>query len=64
LKTFGDDVSDDDWVLVHDAARPCLSEEMLDHLIVGVGDDAIGGLLAVRMADTLKAANDSNRVVG
>jgi 2-C-methyl-D-erythritol 4-phosphate cytidylyltransferase len=49
-------------VLVHDAARPCLSIELIDRLIGEVGDDAIGGLLAVQVADTLKAADESNRV--
>jgi len=62
LKALSEDVGPDDWVLVHDAARPCLSIELLDRLIEGVGDDAIGGLLAVRIADTLKAADESNRV--
>lgn len=62
LKALGEDVGEDDWVLVHDAARPCLSNELIDHLIETVGDDAIGGLLAVRIADTLKAADESNRV--
>lgn len=62
LKALGEDVGEDDWVLVHDAARPCLSTELIDRLIEEVGDDAIGGLLAVRVADTLKAADESNRV--
>ena len=62
LNALGEDVDPDDWVLVHDAARPCLSTELLDRLIEGVGDDAIGGLLAVRVADTLKIADESNRV--
>jgi len=63
LQALGEDVSEDDWVLVHDAARPCLSHELLDRLIAGVGDDAIGGLLAVRVADTLKSSDEGNRVV-
>ncbi|MHB1086100.1 MAG: 2-C-methyl-D-erythritol 4-phosphate cytidylyltransferase [Thiobacillus sp.] len=46
----------DDWVLVHDAARPCLPDEMLDKLLVEVADDPVGGLLAVPVADTLKRA--------
>lgn len=62
LRALGDDVGEDDWVLVHDAARPCISRELLDWLIDGVGDDAIGGLLAVRVADTLKLADQGNRV--
>ncbi len=46
----------DDWVLVHDAARPCLPDEMLGKLLDQVADDPVGGLLAVPVADTLKRA--------
>jgi 2-C-methyl-D-erythritol 4-phosphate cytidylyltransferase len=46
----------DDWVLVHDAARPCLPDEMLTKLLDEVADDSVGGLLAVPVADTLKRA--------
>lgn len=46
----------DDWVLVHDAARPCLPDEMLTKLLDEVADDPVGGLLAVPVADTLKRA--------
>jgi 2-C-methyl-D-erythritol 4-phosphate cytidylyltransferase len=46
----------DDWVLVHDAARPCLPAESLSLLLDEVADDAVGGLLAVPVADTLKRA--------
>ena len=50
----------DDWVLVHDAARPCLPDELLAKLLDEVADDSVGGLLAVPVADTLKrAAADS-----
>ena len=46
----------DDWVLVHDAARPCLPGETLSKLLDEVADDPVGGLLAVPVADTLKRA--------
>jgi len=46
----------DDWVLVHDAARPCLPDDMLGKLLDEVADDPVGGLLAVPGADTLKRA--------
>ncbi|MGE5665130.1 MAG: 2-C-methyl-D-erythritol 4-phosphate cytidylyltransferase [Betaproteobacteria bacterium] len=46
----------DDWVLVHDAARPCLSAEDLAALIDTLWLDPVGGLLAVPLADTLKRA--------
>jgi 2-C-methyl-D-erythritol 4-phosphate cytidylyltransferase len=46
----------DDWVLVHDAARPCLATRDLEELIRRVTEAGSGGLLAVRAADTLKQA--------
>lgn len=45
---------EDDWVLVHDAARCCLSPDALQRLLDEVGDDAIGGILAQPVADTVK----------
>lgn len=57
-----DTVSADDWVLVHDAARPCLGREELDRLFGEIGDEDAGGLLAVPVADTLKRANRESRV--
>lgn len=45
-----------DWVLVHDAARPCLDPRDLEELIVRVTAHGTGGLLAIRAADTLKQA--------
>lgn len=46
----------DDWVLVHDAARPCLEVRDLDELVRRVSAHGTGGLLAARAADTLKQA--------
>ncbi len=53
---------DDDWVLVHDAARPCLSQENLNALCEQLADDPVGGLLAAPLADTLKRADGEQRV--
>lgn len=47
-----------DWVLVHDAARPCLASSDLARLIDTLADDPIGGLLASPVADTLKRARE------
>jgi 2-C-methyl-D-erythritol 4-phosphate cytidylyltransferase len=63
LGAIGAEVGNDDWVLVHDAARPCLSTVLLDRLISAVIDDPIGGLLATRVADTLKRAGTDSRVI-
>jgi 2-C-methyl-D-erythritol 4-phosphate cytidylyltransferase len=46
----------EDWVLVHDAARPCLSGGDLDALLNQAGAHAVGGILALPVADTLKRA--------
>jgi 2-C-methyl-D-erythritol 4-phosphate cytidylyltransferase len=54
--------ADDDWVLVHDAARPCLSAAMLDALFAELVSDPVGGILAVPVADTLKRADAEQRV--
>ena len=54
--------ADDDWILVHDAARPCLSAAMLATLFAELADDPVGGILAVPVADTLKRADDARRV--
>jgi 2-C-methyl-D-erythritol 4-phosphate cytidylyltransferase len=52
----------DDWVLVHDAARPCLSAIDLDRLLTELDGDAAGGLLAAPVVDTLKRADEGGRV--
>jgi len=49
-------VNADDWVLVHDAARPCLPQRDLAALIAETREDAIGGILALPAADTVKKA--------
>ena len=47
----------EDWVLVHDAARPCVPRADLVALVAECRRDAVGGLLAVRVTDTLKQAD-------
>ncbi|MCB1895268.1 MAG: 2-C-methyl-D-erythritol 4-phosphate cytidylyltransferase [Zoogloeaceae bacterium] len=54
LRAIRDDMADSDWVLVHDAARPCLAPWHLERLLQSLADDEVGGLLAVPVADTLK----------
>lgn len=56
-------VEPNDWVLVHDAARPGLGHDDLARLIDEVRTDAVGGILAVPLADTLKRADDEQRIV-
>lgn len=51
-----------DWVLVHDAARPCLTVSDLDRLLAELTNDPIGGLLAIPVRDTLKQTDAGQRV--
>lgn len=51
-----------DWVLVHDAARPCISLDDISLLIDTVADDPVGGLLGIPVADTMKRVNDKGLV--
>ena len=53
------DVRDDDWVLVHDAARPGLDPAALERLRTSLVDDPVGGLLAMPVSDTVKRAASS-----
>ena len=54
---------DDDWVLVHDAARPGLSLAALTRLRDALQADALGGLLALPVSDTVKASIEGEQVV-
>jgi 2-C-methyl-D-erythritol 4-phosphate cytidylyltransferase len=54
LAAIGDRVVAEDWVLVHDAARPCIDVATLNRLLHELEDEPIGGLLAIPLADTLK----------
>lgn len=52
----------DDWVLVHDAARCLVTPVQIDALMAACRDDRVGGLLAQRLADTLKSSTPDGRV--
>ncbi|MES2149779.1 MAG: 2-C-methyl-D-erythritol 4-phosphate cytidylyltransferase [Pseudomonadota bacterium] len=56
LQALGADLREYDWVLVHDAARPGLNAALIEKLITAVGTDAVGGLLALPVVDTVKRA--------
>lgn len=56
LEALAQRAAADDWVLVHDAARPCLQLEDSQRLIARVTDNGIGGILAEPVVDTLKRA--------
>lgn len=59
---LADRLKPDDWVLVHDAARPCLRQEHLDRMISQLENDPVGGILAMPVADTLKRADPEKRI--
>lgn len=52
--------ADNDWVLVHDAARPCITPSDIHHLIDSLVHDDVGGILALPCADTLKNVQGQN----
>jgi 2-C-methyl-D-erythritol 4-phosphate cytidylyltransferase len=62
LQVLSDHAGADDWVLVHDAARPGLTTELIEHLTESLRDDSVGGLLAVPVVDTLKRGGSDRRV--
>ena len=61
LAALGAVAGDADWVLVHDAARPCLRRSDLRLLLDELRNDPVGGLLAVPVSDTLKSADAGGR---
>ena len=63
LDCLSDTAEENDWVLVHDAARPCLPLADLQRLISRVIETDVGGLLAERCIDTIKRVDADGRVI-
>lgn len=59
LQQLQDIASPNDWVLVHDAARPCIHAQSILQLIEQVKNHPVGGILGVPVSDTLKQVNNS-----
>ena len=58
-------ISDDDpWVLVHDAARPCLRHQDIDQMLLKLADHPVGGILGIPVTDTVKRANAEQEITG
>jgi 2-C-methyl-D-erythritol 4-phosphate cytidylyltransferase len=57
LEALVNDAAADDWVLVHDAARPCVRREDVDRLMDVLADHPVGGLLGLPVRDTMKRAD-------
>jgi len=55
-------VKEAQWVLVHDAARPCLTHDDIDKLIKACLAHSCGGILAAPVVDTMKRATDNNNI--
>lgn len=64
LTALDDRAHEADWVLVHDAARPCLRHDDLQALFEALDEDPVGGLLAVPVSDTLKRGDGTGAVAG
>ncbi|HJV26604.1 MAG TPA: 2-C-methyl-D-erythritol 4-phosphate cytidylyltransferase [Aromatoleum sp.] len=63
LRAIAREAEQTDWVLVHDAARPCLARWHIEKLIHALAHDEVGGLLAIPVADTLKRADPGRHVL-
>jgi len=63
LRYLHQHADNDDWVLVHDAVRPCLTHADIDHLVERLREHPVGGLLALPVRDTMKRANATGEVV-
>ena len=62
LEALADRAAHSDWVLVHDAARPCVARVDLERLLDTLREDPVGGLLALPVSETVKRADDEQRV--
>ncbi len=59
LQVLSDKANSNDWVLVHDAARPCVRKLDIDRLIDSLDGHNVGGLLGLPVKDTMKRVDDS-----
>lgn len=58
MRYLQDKAKPNDWILVHDAVRPCLHQDDLKQLISQLQDDDVGGILATKVSDTLKLSQN------
>ena len=64
LNALTEIAGEDDWVLVHDAVRPCVPQPDIESLIAKCLEQRCGGLLSGRIAETVKRVDESGRVTG
>ncbi len=63
LQMLKNKAESDDWIMVHDAARPCLNQSAIDRLIINLRSHDVGGILAMPCRDTMKRGNPSGEIV-
>lgn len=63
LVAIRDIAHDDDWILVHDMARPCIAPASIGRLITQVGSHPVGGILVTAINDTLKVVTPQGDIV-
>lgn len=63
LNTLAEEAREDDWVLVHDAVRPCVTMDDITLLRTALQNNPVGGLLAVPVNDTVKRLRDAQTSV-
>ncbi|MBT3813327.1 MAG: 2-C-methyl-D-erythritol 4-phosphate cytidylyltransferase [Gammaproteobacteria bacterium] len=64
LNSIADKADDNDWVLVHDAARPCITKSDVEYLINELQDHPVGGILGLASHDTLKSVDNNLAISG
>jgi len=62
LCALKDKANNDDWVLVHDAVRPCLKKSIIDRLITDINSNDVGGILALPCFETMKKVNNNRHI--
>lgn len=63
LRRLAEIAQTEDWVLVHDAVRPCLRHEDIDKLVTTLHQHPVGGLLGVRVNDTMKRVDAAGNIL-
>ena len=62
LLALAEKADTDDWVLVHDAARPCVQSKSIAAMVAALADHPVGGIMATAIADTVKQAGEGLRI--
>lgn len=62
LSALNEHANVNDWVLVHDAARPCIDKHVIDHLMQQIAEHPVGGILAYPVRDTIKRSDANGQI--